>query len=118
MSTNIKNEKWKELFENQKSQTALNEPAVEKIDSYYFIYDCHVNQVSFVNIAFETITDYDPTKFTVEQLIDIIHPEDQPYFFSCEEKGLAFTNALSFNEHFQYLMSYSYRIRTKNDNYV
>lgn len=118
MSLEIKNEKWRELFENQKSQTALNEPLVEKIDSYYFIYDCHVNQISFINTAFETITGYDSHTFTIEKLIEMIHPDDQPYFFSCEEKGLNFTNNLSFNEHFQYTMGYSYRIRTTNHTYV
>lgn len=117
MSKEIKNEKWKELFEKQKSQTASNSPVIEKIDSYYFIYDCHINQISFINIAFETITGYDAKTFTIEHLIEMIHPEDQPYFFSCEEKGLQFTNTLSFNEHFQYLMGYSYRIQGHDAKY-
>ena len=117
MSKEIKNEKWKELFEKQKSQTASNSPVIEKIDSYYFIYDCHVNQISFINTAFETITGYDAKTFTIEHLIEMIHPEDQPYFFSCEEKGLQFTNTLSFNEHFQYLMGFSYRIKGYDEKY-
>lgn len=112
MSQEIKNEKWKELFDNQKSKTSSDKPKIEKIDSYYFIFDCDVNKISFINSAFELITGYDPKTFTVEQLIEYMHPEDQPYFFSCEEKGLKFTNSLSFNEHFQYSMGYSYRIKT------
>ena len=94
MSLEIKNEKWKDLFEQQKSQTASNEPTTEKIDSYYFIYDCNINQISFINLAFEIITGYDSKTFTVEKLIEMMHPEDQPYFFGCEEKGLQFTNKL------------------------
>lgn len=117
MSSKIKNTKWKELFDNQKSQTASNEPIKEKIDSYYFIYECHINKISFINTAFQTMTGRDPDVFTVEKLIDVIHPDDQPYFFSCEERGLEFTNSLSFNEHFQYLMGYSYRIRSANGDY-
>lgn len=118
MSQTIKNEKWKELFEKQKSQTAINKAVVENIDSYYFIFDCHINQISFVNSAFETITNYNSNSFTTEQLIEIIHPEDLPYFFSCEDKGLNFTNSLHFNEHFQYLIKYSYRIKCKNEEYI
>ena len=118
MSLEIKNEKWKDLFEQQKSQTASNEPTTEKIDSYYFIYDCNINQISFINLAFEIITGYDSKTFTVEKLIEMMHPEDQPYFFGCEEKGLQFTNKLSFNEHFQYIMGYSYRIKTDQDKYI
>lgn len=118
MSIEVKNTKWKELFDNQMSKKATNAPAEEQIHSYYFIYDCDVNQVSFINSAFETITNYSAKNFTVEQLIDSIHPDDQPYFFSCEEKGLEFTNSLSFNDHFQYIQSYSYRIKCKNDQYI
>jgi len=99
------------------SQTASNEPVKQKIDSYYFIYDCNINEISFINSAFETMTGHDPNTFTVEKLIDIIHPDDQPYFFRCEEKGLHFTNSLSFNEHFQFLMSYSYRIKIRQGKY-
>ncbi len=114
----IKNEKWKSLFEVQNSQIATNKAVEEKIDSYYFIYDCDVNRISFINSAFETITGYCPTTFTIDQLIEMIHPEDQPYFFNCEEKGLCLTNTLLFNEHFNYLMSYSYRIKTINGSYI
>lgn len=118
MSQSIKNEKWKELFDKQKSQTASNKALIENINSYYFIYDCNINQISFINSAFETITGFDSHTFTVDQLIEIMHPEDQPYFFACEERGLQFTNSLHFNEHFQYLINYSYRIKTSKNKYI
>jgi DNA-binding CsgD family transcriptional regulator len=56
--------------------------------------------------------------FVIDQLIDIMHPEDQPYFFECEERDLEFKNTLSFNEHFNYLYSYTYRIKIKTGEYV
>lgn len=117
MSLGIKSYRWNELFEEQKSQTDNENIVIQKIDSYYFIYDCHDNQISFINSAFESITGYEPQRFTVEQLIEMIHPDDKPYFFSCEEKGLEFTNALASNEHFQYLLGFSYRIRLSNGSY-
>lgn len=117
MSAEIKNSTWKELFENQNSQNAKNNPVIQQIDSYYFIYDCHTNQVSFINSAFETVTGYDPKTFTIEQLIEMIHPDDLSYFFDCESKGLQFTNSLAFNEHFNYLMSYSFRIKSAHGQY-
>lgn len=118
MAFEIKNEKWKDLFEKQKSQTATNEDNTDLIDSYYFIYDCNLNQISFINAAFATLTGYDPATFTIDQLIDSMHPEDRPYFFECEEKDLEFKNTLSFNEHFNYLYSYTYRIKLKDGDYV
>lgn len=118
MSFEIKNEKWKELFEKQKSQTAKNKENPSRIDSYYFIFDCDVNKISFVNAALKTLAGYEPDTFTIEKLLEIIHPEDQPYFFACEERDLAFTNNLLFNEHFRYLFSYTYRILTKTNEYI
>lgn len=118
MSKNIKSKQWGELFSKQKSQIADNEEKAQNIDSYYFIYDCYLNEISFINSAYNTITGYIPETFTVDKLIEMIHPEDQSYFFESEERGLKFTNKLTFNEHFQYTLSYSYRIRTKEGNYI
>jgi len=110
----IKQDKWKELHSQQSAFTANKDMGKQKhlIESYFFIFDCIANNMLFTNTSFTTITGFDALGFTVEQLVDMIHPEDLPYFFSCEERGLAFTNKLSFNEHFQYLFSYTYRIIT------
>jgi DNA-binding CsgD family transcriptional regulator len=121
MSSEIKNEQWNGLFKKQKSQTSKASKKQEKpnlIDSYYFIFECDTNKISFVNNTFQTLTGYDLRSFTIEKLIDMIHPDDKPYFFACEEKDLAFTNKLLFNEHFNYLFSYTYRILTANDEYI
>ncbi len=118
MSNEIKNEKWRGLFQKQKSKTASNPEVPALIDSYYFIYDCDVNKFSFINSAFKTVTGYDPETFDIDKLIDIIHPDDKSYFFACEEKDLAFTNNLLFNEHFRYLFTYTYRILTASNQYI
>lgn len=118
MSTTIKNQKWNNLFSQQKSQTSQDQEKTHHIDSYYFIYDCYFNEVSFVNSAFHTLTGCSPETLSVEKLIDMIHPEDLPYFFESEERGLKFTNKLAFNEHFQYTFSYSYRIKTNEGQYI
>lgn len=118
MSSEIKNEKWRELFYKQKSKTSNNQEKPALIDSYYFIYDCEVNKFSFINSAFHTVTGYNTETFTVDKLIETIHPDDKSYFFACEEKDLAFTNSLLFNEHFRYLFTYTYRILTASHEYI
>lgn len=118
MPIEIKNEKWNDLFHKQSSQTTQEEENKALVDSYYFIFDCNLNIISFMNAAFETITGYNASTFTVEDLIDIIHPDDKDYFFACEEKDLKFKNKLRFNEHFNYLYSYTYKIRTAEGNYI
>jgi DNA-binding CsgD family transcriptional regulator len=118
MSIEIKNEKWKDLFDKQSSKTTIEEENKSLVDSYYFIFDCQTNFISFMNTAFHTITGYNASTFTVEDLIEIIHPEDKNYFFECEEKDLLFKNKLRFNEHFNYLYSYTYRIKTIEGYYI
>lgn len=107
--------KWQTLHDNQKSQSKkdneLNLP--ERINSYIFIYDCFNNKILYTNNAFEVLTGNKVEIFDLDFLIQMIHPEDLPYFFECEEKGLAFTNKLLFDEHFKYRFSYTYRIKTK-----
>jgi DNA-binding CsgD family transcriptional regulator len=118
MSIEIKNEKWKDLFDKQSSKTTLEEENKSLVDSYYFIFDCNTNFISFMNTAFHTITGYNASTFTVEDLIEIIHPDDKNYFFECEEKDLLFKNKLRFNEHFSYLYSYTYRIKISEGYYI
>lgn len=120
MENKIENEKWNELFHNQTSKTKAEiDPAKDElISSYFFIYDCVENQIVFVNNAFKTITGYDNQTFNLDKLIKMIHPKDVDYFFKCEEKDLEFTNKLMFNQHFQYLFSYSYKIITAQNKII
>ena len=91
---NQKTDQWLDLFNKQKSQVStenqLTEP--ERINSYIFIYDCFENSILYFNSTFETITGHE--HLSLDFLLEIIHPDDLPYFFEHEEKGLAFTNTL------------------------
>ncbi len=108
--------KWKDLFNKQASKVEESDvdSRPDLIDSYFFIYDCIENEIAFVNNAFQTVTGYPSEGFNLKRLMDMIHPEDQDYFFKCEEVDLEITNNLAFNEHFQFLFTYSYRILTAN----
>lgn len=119
MST-IENDDWKVLFEKQKSQSEIDNKIQkpEQIVSYIFIYDCFENSILYINQAFETLTGNLVKNFDLNFLLESIHPEDLPYFLACEERGLNFTNKLSFNEHFKYILSYTYRIKTSSGKYI
>lgn len=115
-----KTEKWENLVKAQKSQSkkdnVLKKP--EQISSYFFIFDCFENVILFTNSAFKTVTNYEVENFDLNLLLSIIHPEDINYFLSSEEKFLDFTNKLSFSEHFKFVHSYTYRIKTKDGEYI
>lgn len=111
---------WDDLFNNQKSKSIdeNKNKNPEKITSYMFIFDCEENHITFTNQSFEYLTGYKTSEFTIEKLLDIIHPDDLPYFLKCEEKNLAFTNKLLFGEHFKFMLSYTYRIRKADGDYI
>lgn len=114
------NNKWQDLVNAQKSQSKIDNKikVPEQIHSYFFIYDCFENKILFTNSSFKTITGNDEKLFDLDFLINMIHPEDLEYFFNCEEKHLAFTNKLAFNDHFKYNNFYSYRIKTNSGEYM
>ncbi|MCA5004895.1 LuxR C-terminal-related transcriptional regulator [Sphingobacterium bovistauri] len=118
MSIEIKNERWNELFQKQSSVTNIEEDNKALIDSYYFIFDCSLNVISFMNTAFNTLMGYNSATFTVEDLIECMHPDDRNYFFECEEKDLLFKNDLRFNEHFNYLYTYTYRVKNSEGKFI
>lgn len=111
---------WEKLHQNQKAFDEKEDfhPAAHLIDSYFFIFDCIANTILYVNSAFETVTGFKTDDFNIEMLINAIHPDDTAYFFASEEKGLHFTNMLSFNEHYQYILSYTYKLRKANGEYI
>jgi DNA-binding CsgD family transcriptional regulator len=111
-------ESWQDLVKNQNSQTATNPPDNTRIDSYYFIFDGSNNVIEYVNSAFSSVTGFDKKEFTIDHLLKSIHPEDFQYFLDCEERGLKFTNGLTYKDHFRYLLSYTYRIQTKSGLYI
>jgi DNA-binding CsgD family transcriptional regulator len=109
---------WAELHQKQEVFKDGGSDNRHLIDSYFFIFDCIENTMLFTNSAFETVTGYKAFTFTVERLIEMIHPDDLEYFFKCEERNLCFTNKLSFSEHFQYVFHYTYRLVTASGDVI
>ena len=112
--------KWGKLFSKQKSKSENDNKSSnpEKITSYMFIFDCEENVIIFTNKSFEIVTGHESEAFTIDFLLKSIHPDDLDYFLACEEKNLKFTNTLLFGEHFKYMLSYTYRVRTASGEYI
>lgn len=106
------------MLKKSKSEKDNVEKFSEKISSYIFIFDCEENTILCVNPSFEALTGYQTHLFDINFLIEMIHPDNLPYFFVYEDKNLKFTNNLLFGEHFRYILSYSYRIRIATGEYI
>lgn len=116
----MKNQKWMNLVTSQSAyvDSERTESQEDKVTNYFFLFDCYENSILFVNSAFEVVTGYSCREFNLEFLLSIIHPKDLDYFFECEKKGLEFTNRLLFNDHYKFILNYSYRICTKSGKYI
>ncbi|UFK97035.1 LuxR C-terminal-related transcriptional regulator [Kaistella faecalis] len=112
--------KWSKLVQSQSSYARNDDSQelAELITNYFFLFDCFENKIIFTNTSFEVVTGYTSTDFTLEFLLSIIHPEDLEYFYQSEENGLHFTNKLLFNDHYKFILSYSYRIRIADGSYI
>lgn len=89
------------------------------IDSYYY-YVFNAKQICFEFMS-PKITDvlgYDSHGLDVASFVDKIHPEDQPFFLNYELKTIEFFNTLTIEQIPNYKVSYDYRVRKKNGEYI
>ncbi|WP_407404480.1 LuxR C-terminal-related transcriptional regulator [Chryseobacterium sp.] len=111
-------DEWEKLLHAQNSYKGDHLDHKELINSYFFIYDCFDNKIIYTNSSYEIISGFAVEEFSLEKLLSTIHPDDLSHFYDSEEKGLKFTNSLSFNEHYRYILNYSYRIQKADGSYI
>lgn len=87
-------------------------------DYYFYVFDLATVEFEFVSPNMSHILGYTDTEFTVEHFIQIIHPDDLPYFLSFEKKVSEFFNSLTPAGHFKYKVRYDYRVKNNNGEYI
>ncbi|RZK40921.1 MAG: hypothetical protein EOO90_13210 [Pedobacter sp.] len=86
---------------------------------YYYIFNCSTAQVEYVSDMVKPILKLHATEdFTIERLLSIIHPDDQPYFLDFEKKVTKFFNELAPEKVLNYKVSYDYRARRNDGKYI
>lgn len=90
----------------------------KKDSNYIYIYDIIENTVQYITSSFQRLTGYPTLEVTRDFLEEIIHKNDLSYVLKCEEKCTKFSSRLSFEEHFNYVFIYSYRVKTLPDTYI
>ena len=80
---------------------------------YYMIFNPPEMIIEFSNESITDITGYKPEEFTLNLLMDIIHPDDLPYFMDFEATVTSFWGQLSPDKVMKYKSRYDYRIRKK-----
>ncbi|RZJ89399.1 MAG: PAS domain S-box protein [Chryseobacterium sp.] len=87
-------------------------------DFYYYIFNCATAQVEYVSNSMCEILGYSAEEFNVDNVIGLIHPEDISYFLDFEQKVTAFFTALPAEKVMKYKVSYDYRMKRNDGQYV
>jgi DNA-binding CsgD family transcriptional regulator len=87
-------------------------------DYYYFIFNAIGSTLNIINDEVESILGYKKDELDLITFVDLIHPEDMPWFLNFEAKVAEFLNTLSPEEILNYKMRYDYRVQKKNGSYI
>ncbi|RRJ87652.1 hypothetical protein EG240_14960 [Paenimyroides tangerinum] len=107
---------WDFWFDHPHTNEIINEK--RKIQSYYFIFDCEVNDIEYVSKSISAVLGYSSSEFNMAKFFESIHPEDLQYCNECEHNSFQISNHIFYKEIFKYIISYSFRLKTKEGNYL
>jgi DNA-binding CsgD family transcriptional regulator len=85
---------------------------------YYYIFNCAEAKIEYISESMSSILGHERSYFTVENLPNLIHPEDFPYFLSFEAKVTQFFTQLPVDQVMSYKVSYDYRMRKADEQYL
>ena len=86
-------------------------------ESFYFTMNHHKMDFEFVSKEIKTVLGYEPDEFTIPFAIQIIHPEDRPYFLRMGETLYSFISQITFEKFLNYKMRYDIRYQKKDGSY-
>jgi len=87
-------------------------------DFYYFIFNVAQGSLDYMHESVTRIMGYTPEEMSVARLIDMIHPDDRPWFFDFENSVVDFFYSLPLEERFSYKVRYDIRFRKANGDYI
>lgn len=87
-------------------------------DYYYMIFNPPEMVIEFASKNITDILGYEPAEFTLNKLVEIIHPDDLPHFINFEATVTRFWSELPPEKVMKYKSRYDYRIRKKSGDYI
>ena len=107
---------WDFWFDHPHTNKIYNEK--RKIESYYFIFDCEVNDIEYISKSISVVLGYSREEFNMTKFFESIHPDDLKYCNECEKNSFQLSNHIFYKELFRYIISYTFRLKTKEGNYI
>lgn len=87
-------------------------------DYYYFIFNPPEMVIEYASPTVKSVLGYGTEELTLQFLLEIIHPDDLPYFMDFEASVTEFFTQLPPEKVMKYKSRYDYRIRKKNGDYI
>jgi DNA-binding CsgD family transcriptional regulator len=85
---------------------------------YYFVFNVNNQAIEFMSPLVKEVLGYEPDEIDASFLMDKIHPDDMPWFLNFENKVGCFFRELTIDQVPNYKVSYDYRIRKLNGEYI
>jgi len=85
---------------------------------YYYIFNIFQAELEFVSPGISCVLGYAPEEMNILRLLDILHPEDKPYFLEFERRITEFFFTLPFEKIPKYKMQYDLRMKAKDGHYI
>ncbi|GGH25402.1 PAS domain-containing protein [Sphingobacterium alkalisoli] len=117
---------WTEIAKNKKpTELQIEVELYKKMlrifqvgDFCYLVFNPPEMKIEYCSDYIHTLTGYTPEEFTLQKLLDIIHPEDLPYFLDFEATVTDFFKRLPPDKVMKYKTRYDYRIRKSDGEYL
>lgn len=85
---------------------------------YYMIFNVIQMELELISVDIKNVTGYSHDEINASFFLDLIHPDDKPYFLNYENMLTEFFNQLPLEKRASYKCQHDYRIKTKTNNYI
>lgn len=85
---------------------------------YYLIVNVFEGKFDYVSPQIKDILGIESETVSLEDFLELIHPEDQPYFLNFEKEVSHFFSQLPIDKINRYKVRYDYRVRKSNGEYI
>ncbi|WP_228376397.1 LuxR C-terminal-related transcriptional regulator [Chryseobacterium sp. JAH] len=87
-------------------------------DCYYYVFSMYTAELEVVSENIKEILGYESQDFSVKFMMEIMHPDDKPYFLNFEYRVVEFFKSLPFDKVPFYKVQYDLRLKKKDGNYM
>ena len=85
---------------------------------YYQVFNMYTGEFDLVCPNVKYVLGCEPQEYNVAYILDMMHPDDRPFFLNFEYKIVEFFKALPYEKVAHYKVQYDLRLKKKNGAYI